>query len=166
MNRLPVRFFSACLGLGLLGSAAMAATLEDVLARPAAPGGVVFEIVDRDPDALGLALPWVRQAGERLRARYPGLPLALVAHGQEMFALQQSQRDRHAQVHALAESLSRDRDIPVHVCETHAGWRGLGAESFPAYINVAPSGPVQIRNYELLDYVRIVVPRAAAPGSR
>ena len=147
--------------LALCGSVRAApVTLDELLARPAAPPGVVFEIVDRDPGALELALPWVRQASQKLKTRFPALPMALVTHGQEMFALQTSAREGNPAVHHIAETLSRE-GIPVHVCETYAGWRGVGAENFPAYIDVAPAGPTQIKNYEALDYVRLIVPRAA-----
>jgi intracellular sulfur oxidation DsrE/DsrF family protein len=137
-----------------------------LLTRPVAPHGVVFEIVDRDPSALEVALPWVKQAAQRLKARYPALPMALVTHGQEMFALQNGKRDSNPAVHQMAESLSRDDGIPVHVCGTYAGWRGLAPEDFPAYVDVAPAGPTQIRNYEALDYVRLVVPGAAELKTR
>ena len=148
--------------LALAGSAAAAPlTLDELLARPTTPAGVVFEIVDRDPSALEVALPWVKQAAHRLKERYPALPMALVTHGQEMFALQTGERAGNPAVHQMAESLSQDDGIPVHVCGTYAGWRGLAAEDFPAYVDVAPAGPTQIRNYEALDYVRLVVPRAA-----
>ena len=158
------RFLNAWIGLvalvALTGAAPL--TLDELLARPVAPAGVVFEIVDRDPGALEVALPWVKQAAQRLKARHPGLPMALVTHGQEMFALQTGKRAGNPAIHQIAESLSRDDGIPVHVCETYAGWRGVTPEDFPAYIDVAPSGPSQIRNYEALDYVRLVVPRSAA----
>lgn len=155
------------LALGLIGSPAGAtATLGELLARSAPPAGVVFEVVDRDPDALELALPWVRDAGERLKARHPGIPMALVTHGQEMFGLQAGRRGSNPGIQRLAETLSREQGIPVHVCETFAGWRGLGAEHFPDYIDVAPSGPSQLRNYEMLDYVRVVVPNATLLKSR
>jgi len=153
--------------LALSGLAAAApATLDELLARPVAPPGVVFEIVDRDPGALDVALPWVKQAAQRLKARHPGLPMALVTHGQEMFALQSGKRASNEAIHQIAQSLSRDDGIPVHVCETYAGRRGLAAEDFPAYIDVAPTGPTQIRNYEALDYVRLVVPRSAVLKTR
>ena len=48
-------------------------------------------------------------------------------------------------------------DVPVHVCETHAGWYGVTAEDFPDYVNVAPTGPGQVRLYEELGYDLIVV---------
>lgn len=162
-------FLGLCLITGLLLARASAAgndTLDGVLARSTAPAGVVFEIVDRDPGALEYALPWVSQAAERLKARYPKLPMALVTHGQEMFALQTSQRESKPKIHQLAESLGRDQGIPVHVCDTYASRRGLGAEHFPDYIDVAPSGPSQLRNYEMLDYVRVRVPRAATLKAR
>lgn len=153
--------------LALAGTARAApATLDDLLARPVTPPGVVFEIVDRDPGALDVALAWVKQAAHRLKARFPGLPMALVTHGQEMFALQTARRDGNQATHQIAENLSRDEGITVHVCETFAGRRGLATEDFPAYVDVAPDGPAQIRNYEALDYVRLVVPRAAALKAR
>lgn len=152
--------------LALAGSATAApATLEGLLAQSTAPHGVVFEIVDRDPNALDVALPWVKQAAQKLKARYPKLPMALVTHGQEMFALQSGKQADSPAVHQMAESLSKD-GIPVHVCETFAGWRGVGAENFPSYIDVAPAGPTQIHNYEALDYVRVVVPRSAVLRAR
>ena len=153
--------------LALAGPAAAAPlTLDELLARPVAPPGVVFEIVDSDPRALEVALPWVKQAAQQLKARHPGVPMALVTHGQEMFALQTNTRDGNAAIHQMVESLSRDSGMPVHVCETYAGMRGLAAEDFPDYVDVAPAGPAQIRNYEALDYVRLVVPRAAALRKR
>lgn len=154
-------------GLLVWAASATAATgtLESLLAQRTAPPGVVFEIVDSEPNALDVALPWVKQASQKLKARFPSLPMALVTHGQEMFALQSSKRVNAPAVHQIAESLSKD-GIPVHVCETFAGWRGVGAENFPSYIDVAPAGPTQIRNYEALDYVRIVVPRAALLRAR
>lgn len=156
-----LRFLLSALAILAWLPAVSAASLDALLARGAAPPGVVFEIVDRDPQALEHALPWVKRAAQRLKARFPGVPMALVAHGQEMFALQTAQREGNATTHRLAESLVRDEGIPLHVCETHAGWRGVAPEAFPDYVDVAPAGPAQIRNYEALDYVRLVVPRTA-----
>jgi intracellular sulfur oxidation DsrE/DsrF family protein len=167
MNSVPKRLRSCWIGLLALAGSAVAAppTLDALLAGPQAPPGVVFEIVDRDPGALEVALPWVKHASQQLKARFPDLPMALVTHGQEMFALQTGGRAGNPAVHELAESLSHD-GIPVHVCGTFAGWRGMAVEDFPAYVDVAPAGPTQIRNYEALDYVRLVVPKAAVLKAR
>lgn len=145
----------------LLMGAASANTLDEILAKTTPPAGVVFEIADRDPQALEFALPWVKQAAERIKQRFPGVPMALVTHGQEMFALQSNYKEKNAAVHEQVKSLKQDQGIPVHVCETYAGWKGIGPEAFPSYVDVAPSGPSQVNNYVALDYLRLVVPRAA-----
>ena len=142
-------------------AAANSPTLEALLAAPTRPAGVVFEIIDSDPRALEVALPWVRQAAEKIEERFPGVPMALVSHGREMFALQDKDKTRNPDLHQQVQSLKRDRNIPVHVCETHAGWKGVAPEAFPSYIDVAPSGPAQISHYMALDYQRVVVPAAA-----
>ncbi|MEW5892551.1 MAG: DsrE family protein [Pseudomonadota bacterium] len=167
MNRLPrlslphvLIALIVCLS-GLPGPLwAESASLERVLSRAGAPHGVVFEIVERDPQALNRALPWVIDAARRLRQRFPNLELAVVSHGQEMFALQQSVQSENPGLHRLAQQLVRQEGIPLHVCETHAGWRGVAPEAFPDYIDVAPAGPAQINNYLALGYIRIVVPKA------
>ena len=166
LNRIRTIGFGFALLVLTMPAFAASPTLGDLLARKIPPPGVVFEIVDRDPKALELALPWVKQAAQRLKARFPNVPIALVTHGQEMFALQTDKRASNPAIHKIAQSLSRDDGIQVHVCETYANRRGLATENFPAYVDVAPEGPAQIRNYEALDYVRLVVPSAAVLKAR
>ncbi|WP_038019307.1 DsrE family protein [Thermithiobacillus tepidarius DSM 3134] len=136
--------------------------IDAILARGEAPAGVVFEIVDRDPQALRWAIPTVRAQAQRLRQRWPGLPLAVVTHGNEQFALQKSQRAEQREVHAAVQALSREDKVPVHVCETYANRRGVAAEDFPDYVNVAAAGPAQIRQYQELGYVHVRVRRPAS----
>ncbi|NCF34773.1 MAG: hypothetical protein GWP56_00040 [Gammaproteobacteria bacterium] len=130
--------------------------VEQLLARSEAPEGVVFEIVEGDEDALEALLPQVRTAIEKIRARFPQTEFAVVSHGQEEFALQSQYQGEYAEVHQQVQSLVAD-EVPVHVCETHAGWYGVSAEDFPQYVNVAPTGPGQIRLYEELGYELIVM---------
>lgn len=130
--------------------------LKRVLETQKAPPGVVFEIVSANESELSLAIPKVTHYANQLRKRFPKLPIAVVTHGREMFALQSDKRGTAEQIHVGVERLSKN-DIPVHVCETYAGMRGIGAEAFPAYVNVAPSGPSQIKNYLELGYVLIKI---------
>ena len=130
--------------------------VDDLLARTEAPEGVVFEIVEGDEDALEELLPRVKRAIERIRERFPQTEFAVVSHGREEFALQKQYQAEYAEVHQQVQSLVDD-DVPVHVCETHAVWYGVTAEDFPDYVNVAPTGPGQVRLYEELGYELIVV---------
>ncbi len=117
-----------------------------------APAGVVFEVVESDEDALNWALPRIQRYVQRLRARYPGLDMAVVTHGREEFALQSKYREQYPEAHQAVEQLSGEAQVNVHVCETHAGWYGVTAEDFPSYVDVTPAGPVQIGQYEELGW--------------
>ncbi len=136
--------------------------VAQLLAQPQAPPGVVFEIATGDPAALAWAVPQVADYARRLRSRFPGLDMAVVSHGREMFALQQDRRAVAAGVHGAVEQLAREQHIPVHVCGTYANWRGVAEEAFPDYVNVAPEGPAQVRAYQALGYVVVRVDRPAA----
>jgi intracellular sulfur oxidation DsrE/DsrF family protein len=148
-------FFAA---LMLLSAASVSANtdVETLLTRQEPPHGVVFEIAEADESALEELLPQVRQAIEKIRIRFPETEFAVVSHGKEEFALQSRYQGEHAQIHQQVQALVAD-GVPVHVCETHAGWYGVSAEDFPEYVNVAPTGPGQIRLYEELGYELIVI---------
>ncbi len=154
-------FAAMVLGWAVAHGADSEAQVERILHLPAPPAGVVFEIVNGDEAALQWALPAVRQLSLRLRARFPALPIAVVSHGKEEFALLQENQARYPQVHAAVRQLSEADGIPLHVCGTHAGWRNKAKEDFPAYVDVAPAGPAQIRDYVALGYLQVVVDQPA-----
>jgi intracellular sulfur oxidation DsrE/DsrF family protein len=132
-------------------------TLDALMALETRPPGVVFEIVSGRQDRLITALPEVAEASRVLRARFPGLPVAVVTHGSEQFALTAANRAEYPAAHRLARIMTEDEDTPVHVCGTHAGWRGVTDEDFPDYVDVAPSGPAQIGLYRELGYLLVVL---------
>lgn len=138
------------------GAAIAGESVESLLVRDEAPFGVVFEIVEGNEDALERILPEVRRAITQIRARFPDAAFAVVSHGREEFALQTKYRSEYAQAHQQVQSLVAD-DVPVYVCETHAGWYGVSAEDFPDYVEVAPTGPGQVRIYLDLGYDLIVM---------
>ena len=130
--------------------------VDALLARSEPPHGVVFEIVEADGAALEYLLPEIMEYIEKIRARFPDTEFAVVSHGREQFALQSKYQDDNAESHQHVQSLVAD-DVPVHVCETHASWYRVTAEDFPDYVDVAPTGPGQVRLYEEMDYELIVV---------
>ncbi len=133
--------------------------VEALLAAEEAPVGVLFEIVEGDEDALAWALPRVKGYAERLRARFPDLPVAVVTHGREQFALlSREAQGALAPIHDEARGLI-DADIDLHVCGAHAGWYGHVAEDFPSYVDVSPSGPAQINDYRNLGFQVIELQR-------
>lgn len=155
MKRLSV----LCLCLLLAQAMPAHADLADVnaiLAQERPPFGVVFEIAERDGDALTWAIPEVTKYIQHLRSRFPDIGVAVVSHGREQFALLREKRGELQEVHTAVESLVK-ADVPVHVCGTHAGWQGKGAADFPDYVDVTPAGPTEIRNYQAMGYQLIRV---------
>jgi intracellular sulfur oxidation DsrE/DsrF family protein len=132
--------------------------VEALLATDEAPAGVVFEIVSGDADTLGRLLPGVRAGIERLRARFPGLPVAIVSHGEEQFALTTENLADDPGLDAIARDMVTGKEVDLHVCGTYAGWFGIDPEAFPDYVDVAAAGPAQINDYRALGYVLITLP--------
>jgi intracellular sulfur oxidation DsrE/DsrF family protein len=155
-----IRRMTAALALGLIAGAAGASSDTEVgalLAGGKPPPGVVFEIVSGDPRALEWAVPKVAGYTEKLRARFPELPIAVVTHGNEQFALKLDAESRFVGLHEQVRQLSTRENVPVHICATYAGMKGVAPEAFPKYVDVAPSGPSQIRSYRDLGYVLVRV---------
>jgi len=153
-----MRVFIAAVSILLcsLGTVLANDDVDALLAQAEPPHGVVFEIVEADEAALEELLPLVRGAIKKIRARFPETEFAVVSHGREEFALQTRYQGEHAEIHQQVQALVAT-DVPVHVCETHAGWYGVSAEDFPDYVNVAPTGPGQVQLYQELGYELIVI---------
>ena len=143
--------------LGFYCAAAFADEIDDLLKQEQAPNGVVFEIVSDEDDLLERMLPVVRGHINRLRARFPGLDIAIVSHGKEQFALTSSSTKDEQATHSLVKDLVQKDEIAFHVCGTHAGWYGVTPEEFPKYVDVSTAAPAQINDYEQIGYEVIVL---------
>lgn len=130
--------------------------INDILAMEQSPIGVVFEVVEGNDDALEWAIPAINRYVKQLRNRFPDIGLAVVSHGSEQFGLMTSEQKEKAEVHKTVQSLVAS-DVPVVVCGTHASWRDKKASDFPDYVEVAPAGPTEIRNYEDMGYQLVVL---------
>lgn len=131
-------------------------SVDEILKLKTAPSGVVIEIVTWDGDNLQWALPRAKGYIKQMRTAFPKLPVAIVTHGAEQFALTKDEKENNKEVHQLVKSFGND-DVPVHVCETFAGWRGLSANDFPDYVNVAAAGPAQVNDYIAIGYELILI---------
>lgn len=131
--------------------------IDYILKMSTPPLGVVFEIIEGSPDDLEWAIPRIATFSKQLREKFPDIAIAVVSHGSEQFGLMKSHAQDKSEVHKTVKSLSQEQDIPVHVCGTHASWRGKSEKDFPDYVDVTPAGPTQIANYEDMGYEKIIV---------
>lgn len=155
-------FISILLSVFALTSPALFAMEEDqeevnyILAEDKAPDGVVFELIGGEGDYLLHALEKVEKFKAQLHKKFPGLDIAVVSHGSEQFNLTKNKMEKAKESHKKVQRLVAS-DVPVHICETHASWRGVTPEDFPDYITVSSTGPAQIREYQELGYELIVI---------
>jgi len=140
---------------GLYSAAYANEKVDTLLLQNTPPEGVVFEIASGDINTLKRAIPAIQRHSDALRKKFPDLSIAVVSHGREQFALTRSNDKKYAQVHEGVQSLVKNSNISVHVCETYAGWKGLDAADFPDYIDVAAAGPAQVNDYVSLGYILI-----------
>lgn len=131
--------------------------LNDILALPSAPPGVVIEIVTPEAGGLKWALPEAQNTVALLRTKFTDLPIAIVTHGREQFALTKKLQPAYQAEHKIVQSLMKDDKVEVHVCGTHAEWKGVHPEDFPAYVDVTAAGPAQINDYKSLGYLLLVI---------
>ena len=129
--------------------------IEEILSLKEAPAGIVFEIVTGESNSLEWALPETQSHIKELRARFPKLDIAIVTHGNEQFALKSSNNKKYKKVHSLTQQLVQSDHVPLHVCGTYAGWKGVSEEEFPDYVDVTAAGPATINDYISLGYILI-----------
>jgi intracellular sulfur oxidation DsrE/DsrF family protein len=130
--------------------------VDEILKMQQEPEGVVFEIVTGKDDGLEWALPLSKKYIDQLKQRFPQMPIAIVTHGREQFALQKAKQGENAKVHDLTQQLVKE-GVNLHVCGTYAGWKGLSEDDFPGYVNVSAAGPAQINDYIALGYLKVKI---------
>ena len=138
----------------LLPGMLSAATLDEILAMSEEPTGIVVEVLESGPDDLEEIIPAIQAAARQLRKRFPDLPVAVVSHGYEQFALTKKNIKRYPELETGIKDLVNG-EIDVHVCGTHASWYGITPEEYPEYINVSATGPAQINDYMNLGYIKL-----------
>lgn len=143
--------------LGLVGlSQASEEQINKVLAMEEAPEGIVFEVISGKKDYLKTALDTFEIYQKQLKEKFPDIELAIVSHGSEQFSLTKQNQEIFKDTHQQVQRIT-DAEIPVHICETHASWYDITAEDFPDYVSVSSQGPAQIRDYQELGYLLIVL---------
>ena len=147
------KIYKLTLLLAILFSGPLRAeSLQEILALPDAPTGVVIDIIESDASDLQRLIPQIQDATRQLRQRFKDLPVAVVSHGREQFALTSKNITKHAGLEDGVKNLVNS-DVDVHVCGTHASWYDVTPEDFPDYIDVAAVGPAQVNDYINLGYV-------------
>jgi len=148
------------LGLSLLTmvySQASDVQVKDILASSEPPVGVVFEVAGFEDNGFDWAAPVLKSYAKQLRAKFPGIKLAVVSHGLEQFQLTQENRQEHAVTHNKVRSLVKESGIEVHVCGNFASMMDVGRDEFVDFVKVAGRAPLQIEEFKQVGYKLVIV---------
>jgi intracellular sulfur oxidation DsrE/DsrF family protein len=126
--------------------------IAELLSARSPPPGLFFNVMEYDADALEWVTVRLKQYVHRLRAQYPDLPIAVVSHGNEMFALRSDDRWLYPEVHERVQTLVERDDVIFHVCGANAAVNGVDQSEFPQYVDVVPLATSQIRDYREFGY--------------
>lgn len=153
-------FFNALIVLLTMSLATPAsAQIDKLLSLEKAPQGVVFEVVEGNESALSWVLPRIDGYSKKLREKFPGVPIAVVTHGNEQFGLVADFSGPKARsIRKKALNMS-EAGTEIHVCGGHAEAKGVSAAAFPEHINVAQSGPAQVRKLMSEGYILVQLRR-------
>ena len=125
------------------------------------PDGVVFELIEFDDNVWSWAAPMLQSLSQQLDTKYPGLDIALVSHGAEIFDLsRKAGNHNNAEIRQLS-SLA-DEGLEVHICGTYASYKHLGDNDFLPFVDVAPSAPAQLNDYINLGFVPVLLQKPDA----
>lgn len=116
------------------------------------PEGIVFLVMEHDEEALYWVLPRVIRYTQQLHERWGDLPIAVLSHGDEMFALVEEFKSLNEKLHQSIIELSNNYDVVFQVCGSYASFSDVDSSEFPDYIDVVPSAPAEITNYRQMEY--------------
>ena len=135
--------------------------LEQLLTAAQAPDGVVFEIMAWKDHSWDWAAPMLRSYVDQLQRKYPGLDIAVVSHGAELFDLTRNAGLQDTPALRQLASLS-DEGVDFHVCGEYAKWKRLGQPDFLEFVDVSESGSAQLADYIKLGFkpVKLEPPHA------
>jgi len=120
------------------------------------PAGVVFHIMEDDEDALEILLPRLIFYTEKIRSKFPGLSIAVVSHGDEIYSLMLSNKSA-IEIQDSVQKFIITYDISFHLCGAFIKMNTLDESDFSTYFDIVPFGPAQIRGYIDIGYRAIGV---------
>ncbi len=144
------------ISFGLFGAGYQHDAVDRLLTANRDPDGVVFELMAWEDNTWDWASPMIAAFTRQLRQKYPGIDIAIVSHGAELFDLALNRNNAAQPAIKMLETLS-DQNIAIYVCGNYASFKGLGVDDFLPFVDVAPSGPAQLEDYLKLGFEPVLL---------
>jgi len=131
--------------------------VDRILALEKAPVGVVFELIGRENGKyLPEGLKKIEAYKIQLKRAFPDIKVAVVTHGAEQFELTKDNAIKQSKTHDIVKRITAE-DVPVHVCSTHASWRGKTENDFPGYVLASSGAGSQMQEYQDQGYTLVTI---------
>lgn len=131
--------------------------IDKILALEKAPVGVLFELIGRENGKyLPESLEKVESYKVQLRKKFQDIKVAVVTHGAEQFELTNENAVKQSKTHDIVKRITAE-NVPVHVCSTHASWRGMTENDFPGYVLAESGAGSQMQEYQDQGYIRVAI---------
>lgn len=114
--------------------------------------GVLLHTREYDEDAYMWVAPRLEYYISLLRGRYPGIPLIVISHGDEMRSLIKSNMINYPNIHQTIQQIVEKYQVDFQVCGAFAAYSGIDASEFPDYIQVIPSAPAAFTDHRELGF--------------
>ena len=128
-----------------------------IIQKGEAPEGVVLHTREYDESAYTWVAPRLEYYVSLIREKYPGIPLVIVSHGDEIRALTISSAPENREVHAIIRRLVEEYQVDFQICGAFATMNNLEHTAFPDYVNVVPSAPSALADYRDQGYELISI---------
>ncbi len=116
-------------------------------------GRYLFNITLHTPEEIQAMLRRAEQLSKRTPALDFHTGIALVLHGPEMEIFAKKNYERYKTIVDLARRLDQDGVIKVKMCQAGMQARGIKEQDVPAFIELVPYGPDEIKRLEREGYV-------------
>jgi len=125
------------------------------------PDGIVFEIITWEDNSWDWAAPMLQTAVQQLRTQYPGIEIAVVSHGNELFELALKNNNPLKPSMQILQTLG-DEQVEFYVSGDYAKYKYLSTRDFLPFVDVVPSGTAQLQDYIKLGFSHILLERPHA----
>jgi intracellular sulfur oxidation DsrE/DsrF family protein len=116
------------------------------------PAGMAFLVREHSEDAYDWILPRLERYIALLREHWSDLPVAVVSHGEEIFALLKERQPANAGYGEQIDRLVTLQGVTFQVCGAFAALSGFEASDFIDPVEVVDSAPYQIMDYRTMGY--------------
>ena len=114
-----------------------------------------FDVINHSPEEVNALLNRAGQLASESREKREELEIAMVLHGPDIRIFAKENYSRYKDIVDLAEQLDDADIIDFKACATTAAQRGFNDSAFPAFVELVPYAPDEIKRLTKDGFVKL-----------